>query len=56
MDAYQFLLLLAAHSARHTAQIREVESNRGLSQSGTGRLAPALENRALALRHVRQLR
>jgi len=27
MDAYQFLLLLAAHSARHTAQIREVESN-----------------------------
>ena len=27
MDAYQFLLLMAAHSARHTAQIREVESN-----------------------------
>jgi uncharacterized protein YciI/uncharacterized damage-inducible protein DinB len=27
MDAYQFLVLLAAHSARHTAQIREVESN-----------------------------
>lgn len=27
MDAYQFLLLLAAHSARHTAQIREVQSN-----------------------------
>lgn len=27
MDAYQFLLLLAAHSARHTAQIHEVESN-----------------------------
>lgn len=26
-DAYQFLLLLAAHSARHTAQIREVEAN-----------------------------
>jgi uncharacterized damage-inducible protein DinB len=27
MDGYQFLLLLAAHSARHTAQIREVEAN-----------------------------
>lgn len=27
MDAYQGLLLLAAHSARHTAQIREVEAN-----------------------------
>lgn len=27
MDAYQFLLLLSAHSARHTAQIREVQAN-----------------------------
>lgn len=27
MDAYQFLLLMAAHSARHTAQIQEVQSN-----------------------------
>jgi hypothetical protein len=27
MDAYQALLLLASHSARHTAQIREVEAN-----------------------------
>jgi len=27
MDAYQFLLLLASHSARHTSQIREVEAN-----------------------------
>jgi hypothetical protein len=27
MDAYQFLLLIAAHSARHTAQIKEVEGN-----------------------------
>jgi uncharacterized damage-inducible protein DinB len=27
MDAYQFLLLLSSHSARHTAQIREVEAN-----------------------------
>jgi hypothetical protein len=27
MDAYQFLLLIAAHSARHTAQILEVEAN-----------------------------
>jgi hypothetical protein len=27
MDAYQFLLLLSAHSARHTAQILEVEAN-----------------------------
>jgi hypothetical protein len=29
MDAYQFLLLLSAHSARHTAQIREVEASSG---------------------------
>jgi DinB superfamily len=29
MDAYQVLLLMAAHSARHTAQIREVEANSG---------------------------
>jgi hypothetical protein len=29
MDAYQFLLLMASHSARHTAQIREVQANAG---------------------------
>jgi len=29
MDAYQALILLAAHSARHTAQIREVQGNAG---------------------------
>ena len=27
MDAYQFLILLAAHSGRHTLQIKEVEAN-----------------------------
>ncbi len=27
LDAYQFLLLLSAHSARHTAQIREVKAS-----------------------------
>ena len=27
MDAYEFVLLIAAHSARHTAQIREVQAN-----------------------------
>ena len=27
MDAYQMLLLMAAHAGRHTAQIREVEAN-----------------------------
>jgi hypothetical protein len=27
MDAYQFLLLMASHSARHTLQIREVEAD-----------------------------
>ena len=27
MDAYQFLLLMAAHTSRHTAQIREVQAN-----------------------------
>jgi hypothetical protein len=29
MDAYQVLILVAAHSGRHTAQIREVEANPG---------------------------
>ena len=32
-DVYQVLLLMAAHSARHTAQIREVESNPGYPKS-----------------------
>src|ERR1700691_5998754 len=36
MDAYQFLLLLAPHSARHTAQIREVESNAGYPKTAQG--------------------
>lgn len=27
MDAYQFLLLMATHTARHTAQIKEVQAN-----------------------------
>jgi hypothetical protein len=27
MDAYQFLLLIAAHAGRHTLQIKEVEAN-----------------------------
>jgi hypothetical protein len=27
MDSYQLLLLLAAHSSRHTAQILEVKAN-----------------------------
>jgi uncharacterized damage-inducible protein DinB len=27
MDSYQFLLLMAVHAGRHTAQIKEVESN-----------------------------
>ena len=39
MDAYQFLLLLASHSARHTAQIREVESNPGYPKAAA---APGL--------------
>jgi len=29
MDGYQFLLLLAAHTARHTAQMQEVQSGSG---------------------------
>jgi uncharacterized damage-inducible protein DinB len=33
MDAYQFLILLAAHSTRHTAQIREVEANAGFPKA-----------------------
>jgi uncharacterized damage-inducible protein DinB len=33
MDGYQFLLLLASHSARHSAQIREVQANPGYPKS-----------------------
>jgi uncharacterized damage-inducible protein DinB len=36
MDAYQFLLLLSAHSARHTAQIREVQANAGYPKGSSG--------------------
>jgi uncharacterized damage-inducible protein DinB len=36
MDAYQFLLLLASHSARHTAQIREVQGNAGYPKTAKG--------------------
>ena len=32
-DAYQFLLILSAHSVRHTAQIREVEANAAYPKS-----------------------
>jgi len=35
-DAYQFLLTLAAHSARHTAQIREVEANPAYPKAHAG--------------------
>jgi hypothetical protein len=27
MDAYQFLVLMATHTARHTEQIKEVQAN-----------------------------
>ena len=33
LDGYQWLLFLAAHSARHIAQIREVKSHPGFPQS-----------------------
>lgn len=33
VDAYQFLVLLAAHSSRHTAQIKEVQSNAAYPKS-----------------------
>jgi len=36
MDTYQFLLLLASHSARHTAQIREVQGNAGYPKTAKG--------------------
>ena len=36
MDAYQLLLLLASHSARHTAQIREVQGNAGYPKTASG--------------------
>jgi hypothetical protein len=32
-DAYQFLLMMSAHSARHTLQIREVEANPSFPRS-----------------------
>jgi uncharacterized damage-inducible protein DinB len=35
MDTYQFLLLLASHSARHTAQIREVQANAEYPKTAT---------------------
>jgi hypothetical protein len=38
MDAYQFLLLLASHSARHTLQIREVQANAGYPKAGASGL------------------
>ena len=37
MDAYQFLLLLASHSARHTAQIREVQANADYPKAAANR-------------------
>lgn len=33
IDVYQFMLLLSSHSARHTAQIREVQANPGYPKS-----------------------
>jgi len=36
IDAYQFLLLLSAHSARHTAQIKEVEANADFPKAAAG--------------------
>jgi hypothetical protein len=34
LDGYQWLLFLAAHSARHIAQMREVQGHEGYSRSG----------------------
>jgi DinB family protein len=39
LDAYQFLLLMAAHSGRHTVQIREVQANAGYPKA-SARLMP----------------
>jgi antitoxin component of RelBE/YafQ-DinJ toxin-antitoxin module len=36
IDGYQWVLLLAAHSARHTAQIEEVKSAAGFPKGGAG--------------------
>ncbi|HLK64224.1 MAG TPA: DinB family protein [Bryobacteraceae bacterium] len=38
MDAYQFLLLLASHSVRHTLQIKEVESNASFPKASSAGL------------------
>lgn len=35
MDAYQFLLLMSAHTARHTAQIKEVEASPDYPKAST---------------------
>ncbi len=40
IDAYQFMLLLSAHSARHTAQIREVEANADYPKGSGGLRLP----------------
>jgi hypothetical protein len=37
MDSYQILLLLAAHSSRHTAQIQEVQANPGYPKESASR-------------------
>ena len=42
MDGYQFLLLLASHSARHTAQIREVEANADYPKAAAKAQAPVI--------------
>src|SRR5439155_3060000 len=36
MDTYQWLVLLAAHSSRHTAQILEVKANPNFPKAASG--------------------
>jgi len=46
MDAYQYLLLIAAHSQRHTAQIEEVKSHPRFPRPAT--LTPAERDKAIS--------
>jgi hypothetical protein len=48
VDAYQVLLLMASHTERHTAQIKEVEANPNCPKSAAGLRAPALRNQPAA--------
>jgi len=55
IDAYQLLLVMAAHSARHTAQVREVEANPNYPKAAAqARFRIARDRAALVVPAVQQ--